>query len=162
MIILLKKLLIGTTAATLSLGVMLPTTASYAATAPANTEPTNVVVMENENETTSPEVEAAGSKGILVKGALYTIKGAVKAGDWILGLIEEHMSNGAIKYLKNNTSKVNKGLDKAIARLDDAQDYAQATIRNIIYQGLRDVSVPATYAEDIAENMAAVVSFLAF
>ncbi|WP_312753677.1 hypothetical protein [Rummeliibacillus suwonensis] len=64
--------------------------------------------------------------------------------------------------MKNNTSKVNKGLDKAIDRLDDAQNYAQSTIRSIIYQGLRDVNVPATYAEDIAENMAAVVSFLAF
>ncbi len=156
--ILLKKLLIGTTAATLSLGVILPTTSTYVAS--SNEEPSNVLVVEK--ETTSPEVEAAGAKGLLVKGALYTIKGAVKAGDWILGLIEEHMSNGAIKYLKNNTSKVNKGLDKAIDRLDDAQNYAQSTIRSIIYQGLRDVNVPATYAEDIAENMAAVVSFLAF
>lgn len=75
--ILLKKLLIGTTAATLSLGVILPTTSTYVAS--SNEEPSNVLVVEK--ETTSPEVEAAGAKGLLVKGTLYTIKGAVKAGD---------------------------------------------------------------------------------
>ncbi|WP_449598869.1 hypothetical protein [Niallia sp. Marseille-Q9988] len=153
----LKKLLIATTATTLSLGILLPTTSTFAAS--VNEKPTVVSV---DTDTTTKEVEAAGGKGLVIKGALYTIKGAVKAGDWILGLIEEHMSNGAIKYLKNNTSKINKGLDNAIKRFDDAQNYAQETVRSIIYQGLRDVKVPPTYAEDIAENMAAVVSFLAF
>lgn len=83
----------------------------------------------------------------------------LEAADWIIDLVVEKMSPGGAKYLKNNISKVNKALDNVKKEIDDAQYYVQDTMRGMIYEALRALKVTATYAEDIAENVSAVISF---
>lgn len=166
-----KKVIPALTAVTLSVGVLLPTSSAFADSkenSTINTIPNNNVVINPVQSTNGPvsnpedEVEAAGKFGWAVKGALHTIKAGIKAGDWILGLVEEKMGSASIKYLRNNVTKVNKGLDKAIGKINEATDYAQSTVREIIFESLRSAGVPNATAMDLAENIAAVVSAIAF
>ncbi|MEK5037469.1 hypothetical protein [Sporosarcina sp. FSL K6-3457] len=163
----MKKFFIGLVAFTFLFSLYAPGISQAASFEPLSKE----VKINNEKEISNSgeledlvkiddEMEATAAKGQIIKGALYTIKGAIKGGDWILGLIEDKMGAKSIKYLRDNTTKVNQGIDKAIAKLDELTVYTQATIRGILYEGLIAVKVPPAAALDIAENVSAVVSFL--
>ncbi|PFE17359.1 hypothetical protein [Bacillus cereus] len=165
-----KKVIPALTAVTLSVGVLLPTSSAFADSkdnTDITTVPNNNVVINPVQLTNGPvinpedEVEAAGKWGWAIKGALHTIKAGIKAGDWILGLVEDKMGSASIKYLRNNVTKVNKGLDKAISKINEGTEYVQATVRDIIFESLRSAGVPNASAMDIAENVAAVVSAIA-
>ncbi|MEH7708083.1 hypothetical protein COF68_31790 [Bacillus toyonensis] len=165
-----KKVIPALTAVTLSVGVLLPTSSAFADSkenTAVTTVPSNNVVINPVQFTNGPvintedEVEAAGKFGWAVKAALHTIKASIKGGDWILGLIEEKMGSASIKYLRNNVTKVNKGLDKAISKIDEGTNYVQANVRDIIFESLRSAGVPNGTAMDLAENIAATISFIA-
>ena len=91
---------------------------------------------------------------------LRAIQQGLKAGDWILAKVEKNMSLKGIAYLRTNTQKVNAGIDKAIAKINDASDYVQSNVRGILFESFRAVNIPDATAMELAENISATLSYL--
>ncbi|SHF32413.1 hypothetical protein SAMN02745218_01966 [Desulfofundulus australicus DSM 11792] len=106
------------------------------------------------------EVQPAGKLGFLVKLALQTIKSAIKYGGEVLEYILKRLDPDTANYLTNNISKITKALDNVIKKIDDAQDYATATIRSMLFTSLTSVGVPGYYALPIADAIARTVDWL--
>lgn len=129
-----KSLILTTMAAVLSCSAILPVTQAFAA---AKTIPVTSVAVN-----VTDGVEASGKLGVLVRGALGVIKGAVKTGGDVLYNVVKWLDKDTAKYFANNSSKIMKGIDNAIAKIDTARDYATGTIRTIVLDGLRMAGVP--------------------
>ncbi|EJW15104.1 hypothetical protein M5X00_10805 [Paenibacillus alvei] len=147
-----KSLILTTMAAVLSCRI-LPVTQAFAA---AKTIPVTSVAVN----VTDGQVEASGKLGVLVRGALGVIKGAVKTGGDVLYNVVKWLDKDTAKYFANNSSKIMKGIDNAIAKIDTARDYATGTIRTIVLDGLRIAGVPDSYGVAIAEAIATTVDWL--
>lgn len=106
------------------------------------------------------EVGDYGYKGDAIKLGLRAIQQGLKAGDWILAKVEKNMSLKGIAYLRTNTQKVNAGIDKAIAKINDASDYVQSNVRGILFESFRAVNIPDATAMELAENISATLSYL--
>ncbi|MCY9762354.1 hypothetical protein M5X06_17905 [Paenibacillus alvei] len=148
-----KSLILTTMAAVLSCSAILPVTQAFAA---AKTIPVTSVAVN----VTDGQVEASGKLGVLVRGALGVIKGAVKTGGDVLYNVVKWLDKDTAKYFANNSSKIMKGIDNAIAKIDTARDYATGTIRTIVLDGLRIAGVPDSYGVAIAEAIATTVDWL--
>ncbi|MCY7484673.1 MULTISPECIES: hypothetical protein [Paenibacillus] len=148
-----KSLILTTMAAVLSCSAILPVTQAFAA---AKTIPVTSVAVN----VTDGQVEASGKLGVLVRGALGVIKGAVKTGGDVLYNVVKWLDKDTAKYFANNSSKIMKGIDNAIAKIDTARDYATGTIRTIVLDGLRMAGVPDSYGVAIAEAIATTVDWL--
>ncbi|MEV2910462.1 hypothetical protein ABNF65_18015 [Paenibacillus larvae] len=67
---------------------------------------------------TNGEVKSAGKWGFLVRGALVVIKSAVKYGGEALSYVVKWLDKDTAKYLSKNSSKIAKGIDNAISKMD--------------------------------------------
>lgn len=148
-----KSLMLTSMAAVLFCSAILPTTQAFAAAMPA---PVTSVAAK----VTDGQVEASGMSGVLVRGALGVIKGAVDTGGEVLYQVAKWLDKDTAKYFANNTSKIIKGIDNAIAKIDMAREYATGTIRTIVLDGLRMAGVPDSYGVVIAEAIATTVDWL--
>lgn len=145
----------------LSLAIIMVLNFSMIAFASTTVTPATKVLTEESVEKTST-VEASGKLGFLVKLALKVIRAAIKYGgkelSWVLGRLDA----SSAKYLLNNTNKIVKGIDNALAKISSATDYATATIRQILIDGFRIAKITDKYGVPIADAIAAVVNILIF
>lgn len=154
-----KKVLLQVTLVTaISVNAMLP--AAYASEAATPAKNFQAVSVTSLSVTTDGKVEAAGKWGWIVKGALYAIKYGLKAGDYVFKYLVKWLDTGTTRYLSNNSSKVIKGIDNAIGKLDDLTTYTTGIVRQIVLDGLRIAGVPDTYGVAIADAIATTVDWL--
>ncbi|MCG7406086.1 hypothetical protein MH117_01555 [Paenibacillus sp. ACRRX] len=150
-----SKLFLASMSSLLLAGAIgLPASQAFAAS------PQTAVVSSVKAVSVQGSVEAAGKLGFLVRGALVVIKNAVKYGGEALSHVVKWLDADTAKYLSKNTNKISDGIDKAIGKISELGDYATATIRTILLDGLRAAGVPDKYGVAIAEAIAATVDLL--
>ncbi|MGM0890097.1 MAG: hypothetical protein ACQEW5_24875 [Bacillota bacterium] len=159
-----KSFVLSFLAAVLIFNSAIPGIASIQAFAAEKEQSSKITQVESNEKKNKKEedgeVEDAGKLGYLVKGALYTIKYAIKAGNYVLDYLEKWLDSSTIRYMSSNGSKISTGIDKAIAKINEATDYTTSTIRSIVYSGMTSAGVPGTYALPIADAIATTVDWL--
>lgn len=135
--------------------------------APKSQQSNNSVVTEEyiQNSVTTDdeigdEVEAAGKTGWLIKMGLEVAEQIVRYGGSALSKITKYLDADTAKYLKNNSSKIAKGIADAQKKINELEDYTQSRLSAILQQSLSNMGVPKSYAVPIGDAIATAVMFL--
>ncbi|MCY9511168.1 hypothetical protein M5W68_14210 [Paenibacillus larvae] len=147
-----KSLVLASLATVLSLTAILPASQAFAA------KPSTPVAAST--TVTNGEVKAAGKWGFLIRGALVGIKNGVKYGGEALSYVVKWLDKDTAEYLSKKSSKIVKGIDYAISKIDQLHEYNTIAIRAIVLDSLRIAGVPDKYGVAIAKAITEAVDFL--
>ena len=104
-------------------------------------------------------IQPAGFKGWAIQIGIDALKIAVKQGGSILSYALKFLDKDAAKYVKSNSSKMTKALDKLDNWIDEAEGVTQSTIKSRLNTYLKNAGVPSKYSLQIAAAFARAITW---